>query len=90
MLSRTFKTEENLGNFLKFAVIPAISLSLITEIVGLYQQNTDIVLGSMLRATSIAGVALIIKLGLDLKDKYLNHMDKKKENNLQINNFNLN
>lgn len=48
------------------------------------------VLGSMLRATGVAGITLLTKYILDLKDKYLNYRDKKKENNLQINNFNLN
>ncbi len=89
MLSRVMKTEENFGNFMKFAVIPAISLSSIVEVLGLYQQNTDMVLGSMLRATGIAGITLITKYGLDLKNNYLNNRDKKKEKQLENSQHNL-
>ena len=88
MLTRTQKTEENFGNIMRFSILPAIVLSGLVEVRGLVQENTDMVLGSMLRATGIAGITLIAKFSLDLKNNLLNHLDKNKEKKLQKENSN--
>ncbi len=89
MLSREVKTEEFFGKVMKTRLIPAMVLSGVVEVVGFIQNDMNMVLGGFLGAVGVGAATMVTKIGLDLKDKILNHIDKKKKQNLNNDNFNL-
>lgn len=62
MVSNIVRTQEKIGNILKFGVIPRIVRSGCVEIRGLVLENTDMVIGSMLRASGFARLCFISKI----------------------------